>query len=440
MRAYWLEYRNALMAAHPNVRFFFAASFLWQLSGGFFSVLYNLYIKALGLPDTVAGACVSASSIAGALSLIPAGILCDKLGRRRMILWAGIMSQSVYALQPLWTQPSWMTVGNFVTGAIGSVLWVAALPLLAQNVHPAERMHLFSVNFALTWIAQVAGSLAAGTLGDALTHTALGNVWGLRVTLWLGAALGMLGFVPFARIREAATSAPRPQATDSAAASAVERVRQSAGRRSGAWRQKPQQLRLVLRFTAVSTCIGFGAGLVIPYLNLYFVDRFGMSKSSIGLVIACAQALTAVSIFVGPLVSRRIGPVHAVITFQLLSIPFLLLTGWTHSPWLAAGAVIIRQALMNCSNPIQDSIMMTLVDDDLKSFAVSCGQTAFTLGWAVMGPVSTHIVSHWGPYTGYAAVFSCTALLYLVGSVLYGISFGRYERVVLHAGDSAVQA
>jgi predicted MFS family arabinose efflux permease len=193
---------------------------------------------------------------------------------------------------------------------------------------------------------------------------------------------------------------------------------------------------LIARFTAVSTCIGFGAGLVIPYLNLYFSDRFGMSKSSIGFIIACGQALTALSIFIGPLVSRRIGPVRAVITFQLLSIPFLLVTGWTANSILAAGAVIIRQALMNCSNPIQDSIMMALVDDDLKSLAVSCGQTVFTLGWALMGPVSTHIVSVYGPYTGYAVVFSCTAVLYLIGSILYGIWFGRHEHRVLSPQDA----
>jgi predicted MFS family arabinose efflux permease len=183
--------------------------------------------------------------------------------------------------------------------------------------------------------------------------------------------------------------------------------------------------------------IGFGAGLVIPYLNLYFADRFGMSKASIGVVIALAQALTAVAIFVGPAVSQRIGPVKSVIAFEILSIPFLLITGWTTNPWVASGAVILRQALMNCSNPIQDSIMMALVDDDLKSLAVSCGQTVFTLGWAVMGPVSTHIVSHFGSYTGYAIVFTCTACLYLIGSTFYGLSFARYERRVYAPSDHA---
>lgn len=169
--------------------------------------------------------------------------------------------------------------------------------------------------------------------------------------------------------------------------------------------------------------IGTGSGLVIPYLNLYFADRFDASTSVIGLIIALGQAATAVAMFIGPLVVKRIGEVRAVVTLQLLSLPFLLLTAFTTSILLASIGFLFRQALMNAGNPIQSSLMMSKVDDSVKGLANSVNQMVFQLGWAFMGPISTGIVLQYGSYWGYANVFTITAGLYLVGSLYFFIVF-----------------
>lgn len=414
------EYKTALLHAHRNVRLFFAASFLSQISAGFFSVLYNLYIKSQGLPDPVAGYYVSAGAIAGAISLVPAGIIGDRVGRKRAMLTAGVLSSCAYMGQAMLHSPTWIVTGAFVSGLIGSVIWVSALPLLAENTRKEERFHLFSVNFGVTLAAQVLGNLLAGGLSGLLGymtfgHTHVGPVWALRITLLIGGAIGLCAMIPFSKIREQ----PRPKRVAGTSKGVREALAELGKRRD--------QLGLIARFTISSAIIGFGAGLVIPYMNLYFLERFHMPKAGIGVVMALGQAVTAVTMFIGPAMARRYGPVRSASGFQLASIPFLLMTAFFRNLWFASGAVVVRQALMNCSNPIQDSVMMALVDDDLKGFAVSCGQTMFTLGWAVMGPVSTTVVHHYGSYTGYAIVFCVTAGMYLVGALFYRVSFRPFE-------------
>ena len=412
------EYFHILTNAHRNVRWFFLAAFLSQISGGFFGILYNLYIKTLGLPDTVAGSYVSASSIAGALCLVPAGIISDRFGRKRVILIGGGLAGLTSLLQAFMQSPLLIVVGAFCAGMFGSVIWVSILPLLAENTRKEERLHLFSINFGVGLVAQVLGSFMAGTLSQALGKAGLSPVASVRWTLVLGASLGLLALLPMLQI----TESPRR-----------ERVRPDKQRLRQLLynvRDQREQLVLIAKFTVASAFIGFGAGLVIPYLNLYFAERFHMTKASIGFVIGLAQAVTALAMFIGPAVARRIGPVKAVVTFQLTSIPFLLVTAWASNAVWASGAVIVRNALMNSGGPIQDSVMMALVSEKLRGFSVSAGQTVFTLGWAVMGPVSTNIVRSFGSYTGYAMVFTGTAVLYLVGSVYYGWMFGRHEKAV----------
>lgn len=422
------EYRVALFGAHRNVRLFFMAAFLSQISGGFFGILYNLYIKSLGLPDTVAGGYVSAGSIAGALFLVPAGILSDRIGRKRMIMTAGLLSAVVNVAQAFFYTPSLMIAGSFLAGAVGSMVWVSVLPLLAENTEKDERFHLFSVNFAIGLLAQVLGSVVAGSMSQLLGHFQFGPVWAIRITLLFGSGIGLAALIPFSKIEEKRRQRDAPRKKH-----AIRNVLPLI-------RGQKKQLILIANFALSSAFIGFGAGLVIPYLNLYFVERFHMANAGVGLVIGLAQACTALAMFIGPAMAKRLGPVKAVVLFQMLSIPFLLITGWAMNVWFASVAVIIRNALMNSSNPIQDSIMMALVSEKLRGFAVSCGQTMFILGWAVMGPVSTHIVNVHGSYRGYAIVFTGTAILYFIGSSFYGLVFRKYESQVYSQSDEAVSA
>jgi MFS family permease len=413
------EYKDIILGAHRNIRLFFLAAFLSQIGGGFFGILYNLYIKSLGLPDTVAGSYVSAGAIAGAISLVPAGIISDRFGRKRSIVSAGVFSSVIAIAQAFLQTPTLIVIGAFSAGLVSSMIWVSVLPLLAENTEKEERFHLFSVNFSVGLLAQVLGSIVAGGLAQFLGHVGFGPVWSLRLTLLTGAVIGFIALIPFSKIQEV-----RKGKSDET----LERSGLKATLRH--LRADKAQMGLIAKFTLATMFIGFGAGLVIPYLNLYFAERFQLSKAHIGFVIALAQAATAAAMFIGPTFAKRVGPVKAVVALQLSSIPFLLITGWMMNVWLVSGAVVIRNALMNSGGPIQDSIMMALVSEKTRGLAVSSGQTMFTLGWAIMGPISTRIVHHYGSYTGYAIVFSGTAILYLAGSIYYGMVFYKYEHKV----------
>ena len=51
---------------------------LIQIGMGVFMVMYNLYIKELGLSEVVNGKVISYMSLATAIVLIPAGFLSDR--------------------------------------------------------------------------------------------------------------------------------------------------------------------------------------------------------------------------------------------------------------------------------------------------------------------------------------------------------------------------
>ena len=57
---------------------------------------------------------------------------------------------------------------------------------------------------------------------------------------------------------------------------------------------------LIFHFSFASLLIGLGSGLVVPYLNLYFSNRFDASNAYIGLILSLGSAMTAVAMLIGP--------------------------------------------------------------------------------------------------------------------------------------------
>ena len=120
-------------------------------------------------------------------------------------------------------------------------------------------------------------------------------------------------------------------------------------------------------------------------LEFIFFNRFDASNAYIGLILSLGSAMTAVAMLIGPALVKKVGKVKALILFQMLSIPFLLLTAYTTSLLLASLGFLMRQALMNAGNPIQSAIAMEIVADKYKGLANSVNQTVFNIGWATMG-------------------------------------------------------
>lgn len=399
---------------NKNIRLFLLSSILGHIGMGIFMIIYNYYIRELGFDEQVNGKVIAMTATATAIMLLPAGILSDRFGRKKIIFWGGLFSAITLLSRSLFIDESTLLTAAFLSGIFMAFIQVSTIPLLAENSNEKQRVHLFSFNFAIMMVANVIGNILGGGLSDVFQAVfSLDPVTSIRVTLIIGSVFFFASLVPLAKIHEQKKTAKQKKERKSY----LELIKNN-----------KKGVKIILFFAVAQIIIGFGSGLVIPYLNLYFTDRFEVSNSLVGLILSLGQAMTAVAMLIGPAVVARFGEVRAVVFLQLASIPFLLLTAFTENLTLAVLGFLFRQALMNAGNPIQMSLMMRSVDDSMKGLANSVGQMVFSLGWAVMGPVSTGIVMLYGAYYGYAIVFSITGALYVVASVYFFLVFRNVDR------------
>jgi len=309
---------------------------------------------------------------------------------------------AAYAAQSLALSVSVVSAAVFMAGAFSTVFQVSTGPFFMRNSGPRERIHLFSLNAALSMGTGLIGSLAGGGLKDGLYALGLAEVAAYRIALLVGAAFVFAAFLPFASIE--ASSAPLPE------------------RRTA----KPRRFEgidplLWAKLILPGFLVGLGAGLTIPYLNLYFKNVFGLGDAAIGAAVAAGQVATFAGMAAGPAIAKRLGKPRAVFWTQFLSVPLILVLGWVRALPLALLAYLARQVLMNMSTPIQDNFALELVPPERQSLVNALKMLSWTGSWTIAARISGDLIYE----SGFSTSFALTACLYAASTLCYRLFFIR---------------
>jgi predicted MFS family arabinose efflux permease len=187
----------------------------------------------------------------------------------------------------------------------------------------------------------------------------------------------------------------------------------------------PSELRrLPLRLVAPNFLTGFGAAILIPYMNVFFKDRFQISDSLMGIIFGLSSLFIGIGSILGPRLTTVMGSkIRAIVLTQFSSIVFLLLVGFSGSLWVAGISILLRSALMNMSAPLYNAFCMEQTPEHRQGFISSILNIAWQIGWSV-GPFISGLVQQ---AYGFAPLFIATTVLYLLAIALMWTFFSKTE-------------
>ena len=291
----------------------------------------------------------------------------------------------------------------------GNALFMATGPaFMAENATGEERATLFSLRQGTAMLVGFAGSMIGGNL-PGLFAALLGvhpeSVTAYRATLLVATGVMTAGMVPLLMIRESEPphSISEPQAT-------------------------PSLWSLSLWGSAASLLIpqlliGLGAALLIPYLNVFFKQRFGVSDSLLGTIFAVGQLLMGLATLVAPMLADRWGKIRTVVLTELASLPFLMALGFAPVLPVAIGAFWMRAMLMNMGGPLYIAFAMEQVPKRLRGTVGAMMGLVWSAG-QVIGPGISGLVQR---SFGFTPLFVATGTTYLAGAVMTQALFGKKE-------------
>ena len=394
------------------------------LAFGVFRFLFNFYVLSLGYDEAFIGTLQTASSFANILMALPAAYLAERFSQKKIMVSSAIIGSTALAGLVLLPFAPALVIFQMIVGLSMSVRQVAIAPFLMSNTSPEERQWVFSFNFGLMTISSFFGNLLGGWL-----PSILGTYFGVEPTHTLAyqAAIGSMIFVMLlSTLPVLGISAPSLES----------------GRKIALpWVQLWEHGRQMSRLLAPQLVIGLGAGLIMPFMNIYFRKVYGMADGPISFMFAIGGLSMAVAQFLGPPLADRMGKIGAVIFTQALSIPFLLTMGLgvlavvnqsgSASVWfvVAGVAFIFRLALMNLSNPIYQTFLLEQVPVSTQALTMSLSALSFEFGWFVMPQISGWLQVQYGEQ-GFVVIFFAVSALYMTAIALEWL-FLRHPKPVL---------
>jgi predicted MFS family arabinose efflux permease len=358
----------------------------------------NLYFRTIGLGEASIGQILSANSIGVVLVSLPAAAWIDRFRAEKILVFAAtgyglILLAMLFHPESLFLLAASLSIGMFFT-----VHSVAAAPFYMRNANEEHRTELFGISSALETLATVLSAGGVGAMARLLSAYFASETRGLRVALAVAAMISLFAIVPFARIRSAPFSQERRH-----------------------WRDYiySRNMGLILKLSVPAFLVGCGAGLTIPFLNLYFRDRFQQDTAQIGLYFSVAQIITMAGFLVGPILARRFTHVRAIIATELLSIPFFLLLAVAGDLWIAVLAFWMRGALMNMNQPVANAFAMEITPAEQQAVTNSMRTFSWNLAWMVTTVIGGWLIQQ----HGYSINMFLTIGCYLAAATLFWIFF-----------------
>ncbi len=466
-----IEYVRQFRRFQRNARLFLISNVLSGVTAGILLVLYNLYLVSLGYHADFVGVVLFIGTIGAGIAIFPAGACIDRFSGKYILIFSSALIGIAGAGQILFRQPLPLLVSAFLAGIGLAFLLVITAPFLTANSTSEERSHLFSMNISLGLITLVLGEV----LGGALPTWFRSIPWlmaplpssassllasqpdprSYQFALLFAGVIAAPSFIPLFMmsnihpprrqlrrgrdedelqgrlLRQVSEDNPQRHPVPVSAAQNISETtlplqfpREWLPLHRISWKQIWVSINTLLHSTffylvLVYALTGSGAGLFIPYFNIYFVQHLHASPALFGLIDGGANAITALLTLTAPWFAKRIGKISTITLTRLASIPLLLTIGLTSFLPLAALLYLLRQGMMDMSAGILQVFSMEAVSEKRRGLANSSYQSAFQVPWAITAPIGGLLIVHFG----YPPAFLLGALFYILTIVTLWAKF-----------------
>ena len=409
-------YANRVGAFQRNARLYLLNVILAGAAFGVFRLLFNFYVLSLGYDESLLGKLITTNNLTALLVALPVGYLADRIGRKRSLILSGSLTSLSVLTMVLWPSAGLFFAMNILLGLAQSLGAVTTAPFLMENSGEEERTYLFSFSFGLQTLAGFVGNWLGGYLpswmgvwqtASPTSSTAYG--WALGSV----GVLAILGLVPLLGLERKFKGGDQEASTMFAPLSYFRYQRVLLGR-----------LILPLFITSI------GAGMIMPFMNVFFRTVHRQPDGVIGTLFAWGSLAMGVGLLISPVLAEKYGKIQVVVITQALSIPFLMVLGFSPWFWLSAGAYYVRLALMNMSNPVYQTFVMEHVEPDARATVASLTSMAWNFGWAFSPVVSGYLQVQ----NGFTLPFTITIVCYIIAVTLYWQFFWRRQDEPLPVG------
>jgi len=381
-----------------------------------FILILNIYLRKQGFTDPSIASLNSLRFIGALIFSVPLGIYIRGKRLKPFFIFAALIVPliSFLIIESVHNNIMFLIQLGFFLWGIGIMLLrVCSLPFIMRvttSENSTEALSLSASTWALATI--ISGLIISGL--DWVSIIKIGEsflVFDERLTLWIITILGSPALYFALRIKEAS-----PEQTKENDFFSI--------RKSYDW-------GIILKAIAPLVIIAIGAGLTIPFVNLFFNSIFGLSASDYSLLGSATAFLVFIFSLLVPSLRKKYGYWMTIVVVQSIAIICLILMAvmelYSEFPFaltIAIIAYVLRQPLMHMAHPASNELMMNYVGKKNQELISALSSSFWSASWFLSAKIF-----EWLRLLNYRyyEIFLITAALYVIGVIMFAFLIREFD-------------
>ena len=403
-----------------NILFLFMVELCLSLVHVAFILILNIYLRSEGYGDPEIASFNSLRFIGALAFSLPLGIYIKGKRLKPFFIISTILVPliSILLIESIHLSITPLIQLSFLSWGIAMMfLRVCSLPFIIRNTSSQNSSQALSLN-AATWSL---ATIVSGIIISGLNWISLINFFNInivfneRAILWIITLISIFS-IPFSfKIKE------QKDITRLEPVSSTFSL------------NKSYDWDLIFKAISPLILISIGAGLTIPFVNLFFNSVFNFSSSDFSFLGSMTAILVFFSSLMVPTLKQKYGYWMTIVFVQGLSICCLVTLALTelfshshYAIYFAISAFVLRQPLMHMAHPSSNELMMNYVGKRNQELISALSSSLWSASWFISAKIfeGLRILKF-----HYYEIFLITAFLYIIGVILYGVIINQFEKM-----------
>ena len=396
---------------------------LWSVANSGWRPFRVMYLKEeLGATIYILGMLSMLTSSEQLLFQLPGGILADRFGRRKIIVYGTalrIISPLIYLFATHWTH----VIPALICEGAASIYMPAFRAIIADSLPETERGAGYGAYRMLTSMPRIFSPMIGGIIMDRM-----GYKEGARVFLIAASIAGVIiTYVRSRIITETLVLESRPK-------------RQSGKSLLAQLRPDFKFPRTIIIMIIVSVIGSFGSRMVMEFIPVYAIDVIGLTNTQLGLVQTTMAVIATVLAFPGGILSDHFGRKPMILISRFVA-PFTIF-GITLSSTFqhfylvrcinSIGGALGGGAMGFAGGPAWNALIADIIPVDKRATVMGTMSTLTGIAGAPSSLIGGYIWATFSPQLP----FQISMVLGLIGAIIFAIGVKEPQRSRTQKVDS----
>ncbi len=384
------------------------AEFFMQLIGSSFFLILNIYLVKQGFSDPEIANFISYRFLAVMLLAFPLGFYIKEKPLKPFFILGSIGVPLVAISLVLAIENSlhnYLYLLFILWGVFFTLFQVSSLPYIMRNTIAKNQSHAISLNYATHSFGTILSGLIIFGFSKFMKEINEGIILSF---------ISFIGFFGIYFLLKMEVDIVIP-------------LKKELKRKTYDW-------FLLLKAIIPTLIIAIGAGLTIPFINLFFYHNFMVDSSGFAVIGGVASVLVAFLALLVPNLKHKLGFKKGITYTQTTAVIALIALATTEFFasyfWALPIAVLcfwIRTPLMNMAAPMTSELTMNYVGNKNQEMLSAITAAIWSGSWFFSSQIFRYLIDEGLPY---AYIFYITASLYSLGVFMYYLLIIDYEKKI----------